>query len=127
MANTYALRFRFDSYEYSGQYYFVDEGYSTPSDVLRHVAADHFIALGDPEVPVAQYFLDVLETGNTVSKDTYDTADVTTRCKVFADPYYYRFTFTTDEDKYMLSQNPTKDEISAISEKIENGDDGENH
>jgi hypothetical protein len=45
MSNTYVLTIVIESYEFSGEFYFVGDGYGTGEEVLRHVVSDNILAM----------------------------------------------------------------------------------
>lgn len=117
MSDTYALTIHIESYEYSSEIYIVGEGYTTPREVLQHVAADHIIAI-DTAPSLTQYLLDLLEQGGTVSNDEYEAFDAAIECSLHADVYYQRFSFWTGEKQVELGRRPSRQDIDAVSEHV---------
>jgi hypothetical protein len=97
MTETYALAIHIDSYEYSGSYYLLGTDYDTPEAVLGNVAADHILAMSPGGPGLCQHALNLLESGETVPEGKYEAAEVATRCAVYADPYYFHFSFSFDD------------------------------
>jgi hypothetical protein len=116
MAETYALVIRIQSYEYDGEFYFVDEGYGTPAEVLEYVAGDHLLRISDA-FRIEDYLIDVLNEGQNASKDEYKAIDADVECWIHVDVDHRRYSFGIHDRVMEFSGEPTESEITS---KVEN-------
>lgn len=115
MTNTYALTIVVESYEFSGEFYLVGEGYSTGEEVLKHVATDHILAMKQ-RPHVAEYLLETLQDGENVSKSGYEQADPDVSCGLHFDVNYQQFQFWVGDYTVEIGRQPTKSELRSIAE-----------
>ena len=92
MTETYTLTVRIDSYDFSGEFYFVGEGCGTGEEVLKHVATDHILAMKQ-RPHVAEYLLETLQNGENVSESEYRQADSDVSCGLHFDVNHQQFRF----------------------------------
>jgi len=65
MTETYALSITVQSYEFTGEFYIVGDGYGTGAEVLKHVASDHILTMKQ-RPHVSEYPLETLQDGENV-------------------------------------------------------------
>lgn len=115
---TYALVVQLESYEYAGEFYFLGEGCETPGDVLVDIAAEHINAI-ERSRPLPEYLLDVLRTGENVSRAEYEAADPDVECRLHVDVYYGRFWFETADEQLELPTPPTRAAIEQVAYRLD--------
>jgi hypothetical protein len=117
MSDTYALRIRVESHEFSGEFYLVGDGYSTGEEVLKHVATDHVLAMKQ-RPHVAEYLLETLEQGKAVSKSEYEQADLTVSCGLHFDVDHQQFRFWVGDETVEIGRQPTKSELRSMANDL---------
>ena len=117
MAESYTLSIRIDSYEFSGEFYFLGEGYTTGEEVLKHVATDHILAMKQ-RPHVAEYLLETLQSGENVSESEYQQADPAVSCGVHFDVDHQQFAFSVGDHTVTIEQQPTKTQLRSIEEDL---------
>jgi len=117
MSHTYALSIRVESYEFSGEFYLVGDGYGTGEEVLKHVATDHILAMKQ-RPHVAEYLLETLQAGETVSKSEYEQADPTVSCGLHFDVDHQQFRFWAGDETVEIGHQPTKSELRSIANDL---------
>lgn len=117
MTESYALSIRVDSYEFSGEFYLLGEGYTTGEEVLKHVAIDHILAMKQ-RPHVAEYLLETLQSGENVSKTEYQQADPTVSCGVHFDVDHQQFAFSVGDHTVTIDPQPTKTQLRSIAEDL---------
>lgn len=117
MTDTYALTVSIESYDYDGEFYLVGEGYGTPSEVLRHVAAAHLLRIDEASV-VEAYLLDVLNAGENTSKDEYESVDADVECGIHVNVDYHRFSFWVGDRVFEIGEHPTKSSLEAMADDL---------
>jgi len=117
MTESYALSIRIDSYEFSGEFYFLGGGYTTGEKVLKHVATDHILAMKQRS-HVAEYLLETLQNGENVSKSEYQQADPAVSCEVHFDVDHQQFTFSVGDYTVTIDPQPTKTQLRSIAEEL---------
>ena len=117
MADTYALSITVQSYDYDGEFYFVGEGYGTGEAVLKHVATDHILAMKQ-RPHVAEYLLETLQDGSTVSKSRYNQADADVSCGLHFDVDHQQFRFYVGDHGVEIGSHPTKSELRSIADDL---------
>lgn len=117
MTETYALSISVDSYEFSGEFYFLGDSYKTGGEVLKHVAADHILAMKQ-RPHVAEYLLETLQEGETVSESEYKQADPDVSCGLHFDVDHQEFGFWVGDHRVEIGRQPTKSELRAIADDI---------
>ena len=117
MANTYSLSIRIDSYEFSGEFYFVGGRYDTGEKVLKHVATDHILAMKQ-RPHVAEYLLETLQEGENVSESEYRQADPDVSCGLHFDVDHQEFRFWVEDYGVEIGPQPTKSELRSIAEDL---------
>ncbi|PSQ62480.1 MAG: hypothetical protein BRD21_06010 [Halobacteriales archaeon SW_8_66_22] len=117
MSDTYALSITIESYEFSGEFYLVGEGYDTGEEVLKHIATDHILAMKQ-RPHVAEYLLETLHEGENVSKSEYEQADSTVSCGLHFDVDHHQFRFWVGDHTVNIGSQPTKSELRSIAEDL---------
>jgi hypothetical protein len=117
MTKTYALSIRVESYEFSGEFYLVGEGYETGEEVLKHVAADHILAMKH-RPHAAEYLLETLQDGKNVSKSEYEQADPDISCGVHFDVDHQQFRFWAGDETVEIGRQPTESELRSLAEGL---------
>ena len=117
MSDTYTLTVRVDSYEFSGEFYFVGEGYGTGEEVLKHVATDHILAMKQ-RPHVGEYLLETLQKGENVSELEYRQADPDVSCGLHFDVDYQEFHFWVGDHEVEIGAQPTESELRSIAEDL---------
>jgi hypothetical protein len=117
MSHTYALSIRVESYEFSGEFYLVGDGYATGGEVLKHVATDHILAMKQ-RPHVAEYLLETLQGGENVSKSDYEQADPTVSCGLHFDVDHQQFRFWAGDETVEIGSHPTKSELRSIANDL---------
>ena len=117
MSDTYALSITIESYEYRGEFYLVGNGYDTGEEILKHVAADHIVAMKQ-RPHVAQYLLETLQDGENVSKSEYQQTDPAVSCGLHFDVNHHRFRFWIDDYTVDIGRQPTKSDLRSIAEDL---------
>lgn len=118
MTDTYELVVHLESYEFDSEFYLVGKGSETPGDVLMDVAADHIYAI-ERRRPLHEYLLDVLQTGETVSRAEYEAADPDVECRLHVDVYYGRYWFETGDERLELPIQPTRAAIEQVVDGLD--------
>lgn len=117
MSDGYALSFRVESNEFSGEFYFVGEGYDTGGEVLKHVATDHILTM-EQRPHVAEYLLETLQDGETVSKSEYEQADPNVSCGLHFDVNHQQFRFWAGDETVEFGRQPTKNELRSTADNL---------
>jgi hypothetical protein len=117
MSDTYALTIVIESYEFSGEFYLVGDGYSTGEEVLKHVATDHILTMKQ-RPHVAEYLLETLQDGENVSESKYKQADPDVSCGLNFDVDHQQFRFWVGDYGVEIGSQPTKSELRAIAEDL---------
>ena len=117
MTNTYSLSIRIDSYEFSGEFYFVGGRYDTGEKVLKHVATDHILAMKQ-RPHVAEYLLETLQDGENVSESEYREAEPDVSCGLHFDVDHQEFRFWVEDYGVEIGPQPTKSELRSIAEDL---------
>ena len=117
MADAYTLSIRVESYEFSGEFYFVGERYSTGGEVLKHVATDHILAIKQ-RPHVAKYLLEMLQDGENVTEAEYREADPDVSCGLHFDIDHQEFRFWVEDYGVEIGPEPTKSELRSIAEDL---------
>jgi hypothetical protein len=117
MTDAYAVTVRLESYEYRGEFYLVGEGCRTPSEVSRHVAAEHLLRIAAVEA-VEQYLFDVLHEGETVGEAAYDAFAAAVECWVHVDTYHRLFSFGSDEYEIEIDGVHTETKLEEIAAEL---------
>ena len=117
MGTTYALTIIIESYEFSGEFYLVGNGYDTGEEVLKYVATDHILAMKQ-RPHVAEYLLETLQDGASVSESRYKQAEPDVSCGLHFDVDYHRFRFWVGDHTVDIGSQPTKGELRSIAETI---------
>lgn len=117
MSDTYALSVTIHSYDFNGEFYFLGEGHSTGEEVLKHVAADHILAM-QQRPHVAEYLLETLSDGENVSESKYKQADPDVSCGIHFDVNHQQFRFWVGDDGVEIGRQPTKSELRSIAENL---------
>lgn len=115
---TYALVVALETYDFDGQFYLIGEGCDTPGEVLVDVAAEHIHAI-ERSRSHQQYLLDVLQSGDTVSRSEYDAADADVECWLYADVYYGRYWFETEDREFELPIQPTQTALEEVAVELD--------
>lgn len=114
MSDTYTLTVVIESYAFSGEFYFVGDRYDTGEAVLKHVAADHVLAI--KQYPhVAEYLLETLQNGENTSKSKYKQTAPAVSCGLHFDVDHHQFRFWVDDYTVNLGSQPTKSELQSIA------------
>jgi hypothetical protein len=114
---TYTLTIVIESYEFSGEFYLVGNGYDTGEQVLRHVASDHILAMKQ-RPHVAEYLLETLQDGENASKSEYKRADPDVACGLHFDVDHHQFRFWFGDHTVEIGRQPTKSELRSIAEDL---------
>lgn len=117
MTDGYTLSIHIESYEFGGEFYFLGEGYSTGEEVLKHVAADHILAMKHSP-HVAEYLLETLQSGENVSESKYQQADSDVSCGVHFDVDHQQFVFWVGDYTVTIERQPTKTQLQSIAEDL---------
>lgn len=117
MSDGYTLSIRVESYEFSGEFYLVGEGYDTGGEVLNHVATDHILAMKQ-RPHVAEYLLETLQDGETVSKSEYEQANPDVSCGLHFDVNHQQFRFWAGDRSVEIGRQPTKTELDSIADDL---------
>jgi hypothetical protein len=117
MADTYTFSIRVESYEFSGEFYFVGERYGTGEEVLKHVATDHILAMKQ-RPHVAEYLLETLQDGENVSESEYREAGPDVSCGLHFDVDHQEFRFWVEDYGVEIGPQPTKSELRSIAEDL---------
>jgi hypothetical protein len=117
MTETYALSITIESYEFSGEFYIVGDGYGTGEDVLKHVASDHILAMKQRS-HVADYLLETLQDGENVSKSEYKQAGTNISCGLHFDVDHQQFRFWVGDHGVEIGSQPTKSELRSIADDL---------
>lgn len=117
MTESYALSIRIDSYEFSGEFYLIGEGYSTGKEVLKHVATDHILAMKQ-RPHVAEYLLETLQDGENLSESEYNQADPDVSCGLHFDVDHQDFRFWVEDYGVDIGREPTKSKLRSIAEDL---------
>lgn len=117
MGDTYTLTITIEAHEYYGEFYFVGDGYGTGAEVLKHVAADHIMAMKQ-RPHVEEYLLETLREGENASEAKYDRADPDVACGVHFDVSYQRFSFWAGDHTVEIGDRPTESDIRSIAEGL---------
>ena len=118
MTETYALSITIQSYEFSGEFYIVGDGYGTGKGVLKHVVSDHILAMKQRS-HVADYLLGTLQDGKNVSESTYKQADPDVSCGLHFDVDHQQFRFWVGDHGVEIGRQPTKIELRSISDDLQ--------
>jgi len=117
MTDTYTLSIRVDSSEFAGEFYLLGEGYNTGEQVLKHVATDHILAMKQ-RPHVAEYLLETLQDGETVSKSEYEQANPDVSCGLHFDVNHQQFRFWAGDRSVEIGRQPTKTELDSIADDL---------
>jgi hypothetical protein len=117
MGDTYTLSITIESYEFSGEFYLVGDGYSTGEEVLKHVATDHILAMKQ-RPHVAEYLLETLQEGVNVSESRYKQADPDISCGLHFDVNHQQFHFWIDDYGVEIGRQPTRSELRSIADDL---------
>jgi hypothetical protein len=117
MTETYALSIHVESYEFSGEFYLVGNGYETGEQVLKYVATDHILAMKQ-RPHVAKYLLETLQDGENVSKSEYEQAEPTVSCGLHFDVDHQQFRFWVSDYSVDIGRQPTKSELRSIADDL---------
>jgi hypothetical protein len=117
MSDTYALSIRIESYEFSGEFYLVGDGHGTGEEVLKHIATDHILAMKQ-RPHVAEYLLETLQEGKTVSKSEYEQADPNVSCGLHFDVDHQQFRFWAGDETVEIGRQPTKSELRSMANDL---------
>lgn len=114
---TYALSIHVESYEFSGDFYFIGDRYDTGGDVLKHVAADHILTMNQ-RPHAAEYLLETLQEGENVSKSEYEQADPDVSCGLHFDFDHQQFRFWVGDRSVEIGRQPTKSELRSTADDL---------
>jgi hypothetical protein len=114
---TYALSIHVESYEFSGEFYFLGDRYDTGGDVLKHVATDHILAMKQ-RPHAAEYLLETLQEGENVSKSEYEQADPDVSCGLHFDFDHQQFRFWVGDRSVEIGRQPTKSELRSTADDL---------
>jgi hypothetical protein len=117
MSDTYTLSITIESYEFSGEFYLVGDGYNTGGEVLEHVGTEHILAMKQ-RPHVADYLLETLQDGENVSKSEYQQTDPTVSCGLHFDVDHQRFRFWVDDYTVDIGSQPTQNELRSLAEDL---------
>jgi hypothetical protein len=117
MTETYALSITIQSYEFSGEFYIVGDGYGTGKGVLKYVVSDHILAMKQRS-HVADYLLGTLQDGKNVSESTYKQADPDVSCGLHFDVDHQQFRFWVGDHGVEIGSQPTKSELRSIADDL---------
>ncbi|MFC7074703.1 hypothetical protein ACFQJ7_08455 [Halovenus rubra] len=117
MSDTYALTIIIESYQFSGEFYLVGDGYSTGEEVLKHVASDHILAMKN-RPHVAEYLLETLQDGENVSESEYEQTDPDVSCGLNFNVDNQQFRFWVGDYGAEIGSQPTKSELRSIAEDL---------
>jgi hypothetical protein len=117
MTETYALSITIESYEFSGEFYTVGEGYGTGEEVLKYVASDHILAMKQ-RPHVAEYLLETLQDGENVSKSKYEQAEPDVSCGLHFDVDHQQFRFWVGDRSVDIGRQPTKSELRSTADDL---------
>ncbi|WP_302081111.1 hypothetical protein [Salinibaculum rarum] len=117
MSDTYALTIVIESYEVSGEFYLVGDGYDTGGEVLKHVATDHILTIKQ-RPHVAEYLIETLQDAENVSESDYERADPDVSCGLHFDVDHHRFRFWVDDHTVDIGSQPTKSELRSIADDL---------
>ena len=118
MSDKYVLTMVIESYEFSGKFYLVGEGYATGREVLKHVATDHILAMKQ-RPHVAEYVLKPLQGGENVSRSDYEQADPDVSCGLHFDVDHHQFHFWVGDHTVEIGRHPTKSELRTIADNLQ--------
>lgn len=118
VTDTYGLVVHLESYEFDGEFYLVGKGCETPGDVLVDVASEHIRAF-ERRRPLHEYLLDVLRTGEAVSRSEYDAVDPDIECRLHIDVYYGWYWFETGDEQLELPIQPTPAAIEQVADRLD--------
>lgn len=114
---TYALSIHVESYEFSGEFYLVGDGYSTGGEVLKHVATDHILAMKN-RPHAAEYLLETLQDGENVSKSEYEQAEPDVSCGLHFDIDHQKFRFWVGDRSVDIGRQPTKSDLRSTANDL---------
>jgi hypothetical protein len=114
VSDTYGLTIVVESYEFSGEFYLVGDGHGTGEEVLKHVVTDHILAMKQ-RPHVAEYLLETLQDGETVSKSEYEQADPDVSCGLHFDVDHQQFRFWVGDYTVEIGRQPTRSELRSIA------------
>ncbi|OYR57385.1 hypothetical protein DJ83_17025 [Halorubrum ezzemoulense] len=114
---TYALSIHVESYEFSGEFYFVGDGYDTGGDVLKHVATDHILTMKQ-RPHAAEYLLETLQEGENVSESVYEQAEPDVSCGLHFDVDHQQFQFWIGDRSVDIGRQPTKSELRSTADDL---------
>jgi hypothetical protein len=117
MTETYALSIRVESYEFSGEFYLLGNGYGTGEEVLKHVATDHILAMKQ-RPHAAEYLLETLRDGENVSKSEYEQAEPDISCGLHFDVDHQKFRFWAGDETVEIGRRPTKSELKSLADDL---------
>ncbi len=117
MTDTYAVSIRVDSHDFGGEFYLVDDGYGTGEEVLKHVVAEHILAMKQ-RPHVAEYLLETLRDGENVSKAAYNRAEPDVSCGLHFDVSHQQFRFWVGDHNVEIGRQPTEQELRSIAEAL---------
>ena len=117
MANTYTLSVRVGSYDFSGEFYFIGGKHATGEEVLKHVAADHILAMKQ-RPHVAEYLLETLQDGENVSETEYRQADPDVSCGLHFEVDHQEFRFWVEDYSVEIGSHLTKSELRSIAKDL---------
>jgi hypothetical protein len=114
---TYALSIHVESYQYSGEFYLVGDRYDTGGDVLKHVAADHILAMKQ-RPHAAEYLLGTLQQGDNVSESEYEQVDPDVSCGLHFGVDHQQFRFWVGDRSVDIGRQPTKSELRSTADDL---------
>lgn len=117
MSDTYALSITIQSYDFGGEFYLVGDGYSTGEEVLKHVATDHILAMKQ-RPHIAEYLLETLSEGETVSESKYKQTDPDVSCGLHFEVNHQQFRFRVGDHGVEIGSHPTESELRSIAENL---------
>lgn len=117
MTKTYTLSIYVESYEFGGEFYLVGQGYDTGGEVLKHVAADHILAM-EQRPHAAEYLLETLQDGENVSKSEYEQTEPDIACGLHFDVDHQQFRFWAGDDAVEIGRQPTKSKLRSMADNL---------
>ncbi len=117
MTHTYSLSITIESYEFDGEFYLLGDDYDTGAEVLKHVAADHILAMKN-RPHVAEYLLETLQDAENVAESEYNQADPEVSCGLHFDVDHQKFRFWVGDHGVEIGRQPTKSELNSIAAEL---------
>jgi len=117
MSYTYTLSITVESCDFRGEFYLAGDTYDTGAEVLKHVAADHILAMKN-RPHVAEYLLETLSDAENVSKSTYKQADPEVSCGLHFDVDHQQFRFWVGDERVEIGRRPTESDLRSTADDL---------